>query len=152
MFCRDCLEVETDLPAVLSKAFLQVDAALAAELQMFGNGMKNSHLPKAFDRRFYPKHCIKVCLQGSHGSWDFKRSIPDTESQGILFITLLSKLWNIRDFCLYLYIFHSIYQNVIFLYCIFFIALFHTFCLLYGFYSNPARQLASQMHSPGCTC
>ncbi|XP_016423864.1 protein phosphatase 1K, mitochondrial-like [Sinocyclocheilus rhinocerous] len=34
---RDCLEVETDLQAVLSKAFLQVDAALAAELQMYGN-------------------------------------------------------------------------------------------------------------------
>ncbi|XP_050952213.1 protein phosphatase 1K, mitochondrial [Labeo rohita] len=34
---RDCLEVETDLQTVLSKAFLQVDAALAAELQMYGN-------------------------------------------------------------------------------------------------------------------
>ncbi|XP_067301585.1 protein phosphatase Mn(2+)-dependent 1K isoform X1 [Pseudorasbora parva] len=34
---RDCLEVETDLQAVLSKAFLQVDAALAAELQIYGN-------------------------------------------------------------------------------------------------------------------
>lgn len=44
MFCRDCLEVETDLQAVLSKAFLQVDAALAAELQMYGNGMKNERL------------------------------------------------------------------------------------------------------------
>uniref|UniRef100_A0A671LDG5 Si:ch211-149b19.3 n=1 Tax=Sinocyclocheilus anshuiensis TaxID=1608454 RepID=A0A671LDG5_9TELE len=36
---RDCLEVETDLQAVLSKAFLQVDAALAAELQMYASLM-----------------------------------------------------------------------------------------------------------------
>ncbi|XP_067226702.1 protein phosphatase Mn(2+)-dependent 1K isoform X3 [Chanodichthys erythropterus] len=34
---RDCLQVETDLQAVLSKAFLQVDAALAEELQIYGN-------------------------------------------------------------------------------------------------------------------
>ncbi|XP_077074134.1 protein phosphatase Mn(2+)-dependent 1K [Siphateles boraxobius] len=34
---RDCLEVETDLQAVLSKAFLQVDVALAAELRIYGN-------------------------------------------------------------------------------------------------------------------
>lgn len=38
------MEVETDLQAVLSKAFLQVDAALAAELQIYGNGKKNYHL------------------------------------------------------------------------------------------------------------
>lgn len=34
---RDCLSVETDLEVVLSEAFLRVDAALAAELQIYGN-------------------------------------------------------------------------------------------------------------------
>lgn len=37
--CRDCLAVETDLEAVLSEAFLRVDAALAAQLQIYGNGI-----------------------------------------------------------------------------------------------------------------
>ncbi len=33
-------------------------------------------------------------------SWNFKRSIPDIESQGIIYIYFFfSKSWNIRDFC-----------------------------------------------------
>ncbi|XP_073795540.1 protein phosphatase Mn(2+)-dependent 1K isoform X2 [Danio rerio] len=34
---RDCLEMETDLQTVLSKAFLEVDAALEEKLQIYGN-------------------------------------------------------------------------------------------------------------------
>lgn len=36
--CRKGLEKEWDLEQVLTKAFLQVDAALAAEVRMYGNG------------------------------------------------------------------------------------------------------------------
>lgn len=36
--CRKGLEKEWDLEQVLTKAFLQVDTALASEVQMYGNG------------------------------------------------------------------------------------------------------------------
>ncbi|XP_017576600.1 protein phosphatase 1K, mitochondrial [Pygocentrus nattereri] len=36
-YIRDGLEEELDLEVILSKAFLQVDAALAAQMQMYGN-------------------------------------------------------------------------------------------------------------------
>lgn len=49
--CRKGLEKECDLEQVLTKAFLQVDAALASEVQMHGNGtntqkyMAQKHIP-----------------------------------------------------------------------------------------------------------
>lgn len=37
--CRKGLEKEWDLEQVLTKAFLQVDTALASRMQMYNNGM-----------------------------------------------------------------------------------------------------------------
>lgn len=52
--CRKGLEKEWDLEQVLTKAFLQVDAALASEFQMYGNGT---------DTKTFQSHTIllKLC-------------------------------------------------------------------------------------------
>lgn len=44
---RKGLKKDWDLEKVLTKAFLQVDAALASEVQMYGNGMNmQNHMPQ----------------------------------------------------------------------------------------------------------
>lgn len=51
MYYRKGLDKDWDLEQVLTKAFLQVDAALASEVQMSGNGtnlqnhMAQKHVP-----------------------------------------------------------------------------------------------------------
>lgn len=58
--------METDLQAVLSRAFLQVDAALAAELQIYGNGEKNDHLLLCIWHKMHVTLATCIAFQGTH--------------------------------------------------------------------------------------
>lgn len=60
MCCRKGLEKEWDLERVLTKAFLQVDAALASEMYLFYNNLQNTG--KKHELQEYQNSLLKRCF------------------------------------------------------------------------------------------